>query len=56
MASRAQYIPSNDKVAMVIGNRRVLASWDDAAELLAELQVVFCERQISDPESDDAYE
>lgn len=50
MASRAQYIPSNDKVAIVIGNRRVLASWDDAAELLAELQVVFCERQIHDPE------
>lgn len=50
MTARAQYIPSNDKVAMVIGNRRVLASWDDAAELLAELQVVFCERQLTDPE------
>lgn len=42
------YIPSNGKVAMQIGNRRVLASWHDAAELLAELQVVFHERNLDD--------
>ena len=54
MAARAQYIPSNGKVAMVIGNRRVLASFDDAAELLAELQVIFHERMIhEDKEADD---
>lgn len=46
MSSKAMFIPSNGKVAMRIGNRRVLASWDDAAELLAELQVVFHERNL----------
>lgn len=56
MSARAQYIPSNGKVALVIGNRRVLASWDDAAELLAELQVVFCERMLNDPDCEDDYE
>lgn len=48
MSSKAMYIPSNGRVAMQIGNRRVLASWHDAAELLAELQVVFHERNLDD--------
>ena len=46
MSSRAMYIPAADKVAMRIGNRRILATFDDAAELLAELQVIFDERQL----------
>lgn len=54
MTSRAMYIPSNDKVAMQIGRKRLLASWEDAAELLAELQVVFDERQLFDSEVEDA--
>lgn len=50
VGSKAMYIPSNDKVAMIIGRRRVMASWDEAVELLAELQVIFHERQIFDPD------
>lgn len=48
MSASAMYIPSNDKVAMRIGNRRILASFDDAAELLAELQTIFHERMLHD--------
>lgn len=56
MGARAQYIPTNGKVAMVIGNRRVLASFEDAAELLAELQVVFHERMLHDEEEGESNE
>lgn len=46
MAARARYLRHLDKVAISTSNKRILLSWDDAAELLAELQVMFCERQL----------
>lgn len=52
MSSSAWYMPAVDKVSIVIGRRRVLASWEDAAELLAELQVVFDERMLNDPDGE----
>lgn len=50
MTAKAKYLRQADKVAISIGPRRILASWDDAAELLAELQVMFDERCLNDTE------
>lgn len=48
MSARAKYLRHCDKVAIAVGPRRILASWHDAAELLAELQLVFDERCVND--------
>lgn len=50
MSAYARHLKGPDKVAISIGPRRILASWDDAAELLAELQVLFHEICVNDPD------
>lgn len=48
MAATARYMRKMDKVGITINRRSVLCSWHDAAELLAELQVMFDERTLAD--------